>query len=108
MTIFGKIIKGVTNNIIPAAISLASGNIGGAAAALLKKNSAPATVGNTAETATKPNLVLGFENSSGQIAKADFINDATDIKQAKTNQTLIYVLGGLAAVFGVLTLSKRK
>lgn len=109
MTLFGKAFKFVKEKVVPAAVQAASGNIGAAAATLLKKSTsvqAASTVGNTAQTAEKPALVLGFESAAG-IVKADFVNDQKDIQTKKETSVLLWVLGGLAALFfGSKMLSK--
>lgn len=112
MSFLNKAVSFLKNNVLPAAAAAASGNIGAAGGALLAKNKkAPATVGSPVAAADKPQLVLGFENKNGVIAKADFINDEADIKSKKTNEILVWVLGIIVAVavfFGFLKPSKSR
>lgn len=107
MTLFGKAFKFVKSNVIPAAIAAASGNIGGAAAALLKKKDPSTSGASTSANQDKPNLVLGFESSAG-FQKADFINDASDLRAAKKNSVLLYGLGAAVLGLGIYALGKKK
>jgi hypothetical protein len=101
-----KAISFVSTKLIPAAVALGSGNIGASASALFKKKEA-ATVGNTAQTTQKPSLILGYETQNG-IAKADFTNSSAEIVGKKSDSTMLYAIGGLAALFGVYAFSRKK
>lgn len=109
MSFLKKAFNFAKDKLIPAAVQAASGNVGAAVGTLLKKKTsvqAAPTVGNTAQTAEKPSLVLGFETGAG-IVKADFVNDQKDIQTKKETSVLLWVLGGLAALFfGSKMLSK--